>query len=116
MVDFTTPNLPGASAVYNTLASKVQEIETKVLTNDNLTASASDMTSIINADLTDAKIEPGKLDEALLCNTRTIGGSVSGCDLSGRNLTGVDLREIDLTGAILCKTTMPDGVIDNSGC
>jgi len=55
MVDFTTPNLPGASAIYNTLASKVQEIETKVLTNDNLTASASDMVSIINADLTDLK-------------------------------------------------------------
>ena len=55
MVDFTTPNLPGASALYNKIASKVHEIDTKLLTADNLVSSASDMKTMVEADLTDLK-------------------------------------------------------------
>ena len=55
MVDFTTPNLPGFSEVYNTVAKKVDEIEGKVLDSTNLTATASSLTSTLSTDLTDLK-------------------------------------------------------------
>jgi uncharacterized protein YjbI with pentapeptide repeats len=35
----------------------------------------------------------------------------SGCKLSGANLTGENLA-----GTIFCKTRMPDGTKNNSGC
>ena len=56
---------------------------------------------------------------------------VEGADLSGANLQGADLSWADLHGATLlgaaldgaktagviyCKTTMPDGSINNAGC
>jgi len=55
MVDFTTPNLPGTSILYNTIAKKVQEVEDKILTDANLSATASSLTAVINTDLTDLK-------------------------------------------------------------
>jgi hypothetical protein len=58
MVDFTTPNLPGFSEVYNTVAKKVDEIEGKVLDSTNLTATASSLTSTLSTDLTDLKAIP----------------------------------------------------------
>ena len=35
----------------------------------------------------------------------------TGADLTGANLGGVSLK-----GVILCNTTMPDGVINNTSC
>ena len=55
MVDFTTPSLPGASEIYNSVAKKVDEIEGKVLDSTNLSATASSLTSTLNTDLTDLK-------------------------------------------------------------
>ena len=55
MVDFTTPNLPGASALYNKIASKVHEIDTKLLTDNNLVSTALDMKTMVEGDLTDLK-------------------------------------------------------------
>ena len=59
MVDFTTPSLPGASEAYNAIAKKVQEVEDKVLTEANLTATASALTAVIETDLTDLKAKTG---------------------------------------------------------
>ena len=59
MVDFTTPSLPGASEAYNAIAKKVQEVEDKVLTEANLTATASSLTAAIETDLTDLKAKTG---------------------------------------------------------
>ena len=59
MVDFTTPSLPGASEAYNAIAKKVQEVEDKVLTDANLTATASALTAVIETDLTDLKAKTG---------------------------------------------------------
>jgi len=38
------------------------------------------------------------------------------CELGGADLEGVDLTEANLTRAIFCKTKMPDGTENNSGC
>ena len=72
-------------------------------------------------DLTNANLEAMDLHGADLYYATLTGANLSKADLSqadlsGANLTGVDLREANLRGAILCKTTMPDGVIDNSSC
>ena len=40
----------------------------------------------------------------------------SGADLTGTNLTGVNLTGLVLEGVIFCKTTMPDGTVNNEGC
>ena len=53
MVDFTTPDLPGASEVYNKIASKVAEVEKNVM--DNLEATASDLKAKLEPDLLDLK-------------------------------------------------------------
>ena len=37
-------------------------------------------------------------------------------DLADADLRNTDLRGADLEGAKLCKTTMPDGSVNNSGC
>jgi len=37
-------------------------------------------------------------------------------NLTGADLTGANLKGVNLDGVILCKTTMPDGTINNSSC
>ena len=37
-------------------------------------------------------------------------------NMTGANLTGANLEGVSLDGVILCKTTMPDGTINNSSC
>ena len=37
-------------------------------------------------------------------------------NLTGADLTGANLKGVSLDGVIICKTIMPDGMINNSGC
>ena len=53
MVDFKTPDLPGASAVYNKIAAKADAIEKDVMSKLNVDASA--LTSTLKTDLLDLK-------------------------------------------------------------
>ena len=53
MVNFTTPNLPAASAVYNKIASKVDSIEKDVM--GKLESTASDLKASLEPDLLDLK-------------------------------------------------------------
>ena len=57
MVNFTTPNLPGASTVYNAIASKVDSIEKDVMSK--LEVDASVLASSLSTDLTDLKAKTG---------------------------------------------------------
>ena len=59
MVNFTTPNLPGASAVYNKIASKVDSIEKDVMSKLEVDASA--LASSLSTDLTDLKAKTGNM-------------------------------------------------------
>jgi len=59
MVNFTTPNLPGASDVYNKIASKVDSIEKDVMSK--LEVDASVLTSSLSTDLTDLKAKTGDM-------------------------------------------------------
>ena len=53
MVDFKTPNLPGASELYNKIVAKADEIEKDVMSKLNVDASA--LTSTLKTDLLDLK-------------------------------------------------------------
>ncbi len=57
--------------------------------------------SLTGADLREADLREADLNEA---------------DLRGANLYGADLRGANLRGATFCKTTMPDGTINNNDC
>ena len=59
MVNFTTPNLPGASDVYNKISKKIDEIEKDVMSK--LEAEASDLTSSVSTNITDLKAKVGAM-------------------------------------------------------
>lgn len=67
MVDFTTPSLPGASEVYNKIAQKTDEIEKTV--KAGLDATASALTSTLNADLVDLKAKTKDMIPELAATT-----------------------------------------------
>jgi uncharacterized protein YjbI with pentapeptide repeats len=52
--------------------------------------------------------------------TATTGNETSSdmppTNFTGADLTGANLGGVSLDGVILCKTTMPDGTINNSSC
>jgi len=56
------------------------------------------------------------LSEANLMWANLSGAKLEGADLGGANLTGAKLEGANLEGAKLCRTTMPDGTMVNSGC
>jgi hypothetical protein len=58
-MDFKTPSLPGANSLINSIASKVDEIEGKVLETVNLNATAADLTAKMKTDLEDLKAKTG---------------------------------------------------------
>ena len=62
-------------------------------------------------DLSEANLEGANLEGANL-----EGANLEGADLGGANLTGAKLEGANLEGAKLCRTTMPDGTMVNSGC
>ncbi len=69
------------------------------------------------ADLTGADLRPAPLPQARL----TTRASVLRSDLRNANLSSADLTDAHLDrarldGAIFCRTTMPDGSENNSGC
>ena len=97
--DLSSANLTGA----NLVGANLSGIN---LSGANLTFARLKGSFLIDADITNARIDKENLDQAILCNTRTIDGTVSDCDLrkvdfTMTNLSGVDLRDKDLTGANL---------------
>ena len=59
MVDFSIPNLPGASAVYNKIASKVDSIEKDVMSKLEVDASA--LAGSLTTDLLDLKAKTSSM-------------------------------------------------------
>ena len=59
---------------------------------------------------------------ALLMNDDLSGVNLREANLSGANLTEANLEDVlhfysvDTTGATFCRTIMPDGSTNNSGC
>lgn len=87
-------------------------------------------TMLINANLNHADMRGANLRAADLRHADLRGANISGAnlrkaDLSGADLSGANLYKADLTDAKLrgesglarlCKTIMPDGSLNNTGC
>ena len=56
------------------------------------------------------------LSGAVLAQSNLEGADLSGADLSNIDLTGANLTDANITRVKFCKTTMPDGTTNNSGC
>ena len=70
-----------------------------------------DTNKCILCDLSDANLSRANLKGA------SLGGAIlRDVDLDGANLLNAKLGSNTMNGAILCKTTMPDGSVIYSGC
>jgi Pentapeptide repeats (8 copies) len=69
-----------------------------------------------NADMRGADMRETDLRQADLRNADFSGANLRNADLRGADLSGAKLYKANLRGAKLCRTTMPDGSLDNSGC
>ena len=72
------------------------------------------------ADLTGADLSGANLYAANLANANLTGANLSSANLNAylgyANLTGANLSGADTAGAFFCRTTMPDGSINNISC
>ncbi len=65
----------------------------------------------VRCDLSGVDLVGVKLTKANLT-----GADLTGADLAGANLGKANLTGANLIGAKFCKTTMPDGAVNYSGC
>jgi len=112
------------------------------LTGENLIKANLNEANLKKATLLSAKLNLANLSSANLTNANLAGAILAGASLSratlknanldwvtfqGANLTSTDLtgatlkgaknfKTANMAGAIFCKTTMPDGLENNSGC
>jgi hypothetical protein len=87
----------------------------------NLSGADLHQANLTGADLSGADLSGANLNFANLSGADLPGTDLSGADLRRANLFKADLRAADLTGADLsgthfCRTTMPDGSINNRHC
>jgi uncharacterized protein YjbI with pentapeptide repeats len=102
----------------------------------DLTRVNLEVATLSNADLTGATLRAAFLVDATMFKATLTGANLTVADLRGANLTGADLgdanlEDADLTDATLrganltranlmftffCRTTMPDGSINNADC
>ena len=87
--------------------------------------------NIVNTNLRLANFAGADLTGARLVGAVLSGGDLTGANLSGAtldrtgvadadftdaNLAGATIVRMSLSDAILCRTTMPDGTLNNDGC
>jgi hypothetical protein len=87
----------------------------------NLTATNLNRASLLGAHLSDAKLVGARMIGVDLSGANLSGAALVSAELPGANLTDANLSGANLSGAILtdatlCRTTMPDGSVDDSGC
>lgn len=113
-------NLNGANLSSATLVGadlSRASIKYSVLTGTDLRGA-----QLAETKLTGANLEGANLSGAVLTGAELRGARLSQAQLSGANLERANLEFAEgletaqLIGAKLCKTRMPDGLFDNSGC
>ena len=103
--NFTGADLTGANLKYS------------VLTNAVFWGARLAGTQLAGAKLDGSNLSGAMLKGAELRGARLSAANLAGADLTGANLEfaeGVDAAQ--LAEAILCKTRMPDGALNDSGC
>jgi uncharacterized protein YjbI with pentapeptide repeats len=92
-----------------------------VLSGANLTDAGLREANLTGADLsganlTDANLRFANLVGAVLTRANLSRANLGGVDLGRANLSGANLSGANLTDALFCRTTMPDGSINNRDC
>jgi hypothetical protein len=116
--DFQNANLSGAVLAKANMGERPMEKRT-LLTNfedanlrrADFTGANLHMANFTNAYLREANLTGADLGDALLVNA-----NMKGAVLSGANLKGAKMEGAKLDDAKFCKTVMPDGSINDSGC
>lgn len=107
--DLPYANLPSANlSGANLTGVKFDSAELKEakLIGANLSNAKIIFTDMRSANLSNAKLVEAYLDMAILLHV----------NLSGADLTNASLTKVSTNGAVFCKTIMPSGSINNSGC
>ncbi len=96
------------------------------LRNAELNNSDLQRVDLAGADLSASDLRSSNLSSAVITNANLRSADLSKSNLSGVNLTGSDLTDAYLRGAVTnhdifqatirCRTTKPDGSIDNTSC
>lgn len=91
-----------------------------------LNSSNLERSTLAHSDLSDADLRSANLTSTLITNADLRGTDLSKAKLDGANLTGSNLTDAYLRGAVTnhdvlagtirCRTTRPDGAIDNTSC
>ncbi len=86
------------------------------LTNSFLAGATLFRSNLSGANLTNADLFGADLTDVNLTGANLSGANLGNSRLVDANLTDADISGAVFDSAIICKTTMPDGKIDNSGC
>jgi len=101
--DFQNANLSGAVMSLANMGERPMEKRT-LLTN-------FEDANLRRADLSGANLHMANFSNAYLRET-----NLTGADLSEAVLLKANMKDAVLTGTKFCKTIMPDGAVNNSGC
>jgi uncharacterized protein YjbI with pentapeptide repeats len=101
--DFQNANLSGAVMSLANMGERPMEKRT-LLTN-------FEDANLRRADLSGANLHLANFSNAYLRET-----NLTGADLSEAVLLKANMKDAVLTGTKFCKTIMPDGAVNNSGC
>jgi uncharacterized protein YjbI with pentapeptide repeats len=116
--DFQNANLSGAVMSLANMGERPMEKRT-LLTNfedanlrrADLSGANLHLANFSNAYLREANLSGADLSDALLTKA-----NLKGANLTGANLKGAKLDDTKLEDAKFCKTIMPDGAVNDSGC
>lgn len=103
-VDLTDADLCGANLESTSFTDS--DASGANFTDVNFDSSSHDNTSYANANLTNATFRVATFNEV----------DFSNADLTGADFTGSTLSDVDFAGAIFCRTTQPNGNVDDSDC
>ena len=116
--DFQNANLSGAVLVKANMGERPMEKRTLVtnfedanLRRADLSGANLHMANFTNAYLREANLSGADLSDAVLLNANMKGAVLNGANLKGAKLDGAKLDEVTF-----CKTVMPDGAVNDSGC
>ena len=72
--------------------------------------------NLYHSDLRRANLNGADLEGAKLWQVNITGANLNDTNLTNADLTGAVVNKTDLDGPIYCNTTMPNGLLNNSGC
>jgi uncharacterized protein YjbI with pentapeptide repeats len=107
-------NLERANLIYADLSSG--NLIGANLKRANLRSADLRSADLIYADMAFANLQGANLTGADLYGVNLIGANLAYADLTNADLSVKNLNTVDTTATTFCRTIMPDGSTNNSGC